>query len=134
MNQYWVIVIETLGRKLRWNFIQNTNIFIHENAYENIVWETAVILSKGKWVKCVTIDLYLHSAAFPLRAADELCSIYHDDVIKWKHFPRYWSFVQGIRRSPFVQAQTKENIKAPRHWPLLGEFTGDRWMPRTNGQ
>ena len=25
---------------------------------------------------------------------------YHDDVIKWKHFPRYWSFVQGIHRSP----------------------------------
>ena len=24
----------------------------------------------------------------------------HDDVIKWKHFPRYWPFVRGIRRSP----------------------------------
>ena len=23
----------------------------------------------------------------------------HDDVIKWKHFPRYWPFVGGIRRS-----------------------------------
>ena len=29
----------------------------------------------------------------------------HDDVIKWKHFPR--------------------------HWPLWGEFTGDRWIPLT---
>ena len=28
----------------------------------------------------------------------------------------------------------KKNIKAPRHWPLCGEFTGDRWIPRTNGQ
>ena len=25
---------------------------------------------------------------------------FHDDVIKWKHFPRYWPFVQGIHRSP----------------------------------
>ena len=25
-------------------------------------------------------------------------------------------------------------ISAPRHWPLCGEFTGDRWIPRTNGQ
>ena len=25
---------------------------------------------------------------------------YHDDVIKWKHLPRYWPFVQGIHRSP----------------------------------
>ena len=24
----------------------------------------------------------------------------HDDVIKWRHFPRYWSFVPGIHRSP----------------------------------
>ena len=23
-----------------------------------------------------------------------------DDVIKWKHFPRYWPFVRGIQRSP----------------------------------
>ena len=24
----------------------------------------------------------------------------HDDVIEWKHFPRYWPFVQGIHQSP----------------------------------
>ena len=32
------------------------------------------------------------------------CKIYyercHDDVIKWKYFPRYWLFVWGIHRSP----------------------------------
>ena len=26
--------------------------------------------------------------------------VWHDDVIKWKHFPRYWPFVWGIHRSP----------------------------------
>ena len=31
------------------------------------------------------------------------------------------------------KAQIKENIKAPRHWPLWGEFTGYRWIPRTKG-
>ena len=25
---------------------------------------------------------------------------WHDDVIKWKHFPRNWPFVRGIHRSP----------------------------------
>ena len=30
-----------------------------------------------------------------------LCTLRkHDDVIKWKHFPRYWPFVRGIHRSP----------------------------------
>ena len=32
------------------------------------------------------------------------------------------------------KAQIKENIKAPRHWPLCGEFTGPRWIPRIKGQ
>ena len=26
--------------------------------------------------------------------------VHHDDVIKWKHFPRYWPFVRRIHRSP----------------------------------
>ena len=30
----------------------------------------------------------------------------HDDVIKWKHFPRYWPFVRGI----------------PTHWPVTRSF------------
>ena len=29
-----------------------------------------------------------------------LMRLVHDDVIKWKHFPRYWPFVRGIHRSP----------------------------------
>ena len=28
----------------------------------------------------------------------------------------------------------KENIKALRHWPLCGEFTRNRWIPRKNDQ
>ena len=35
----------------------------------------------------------------------------HDDVIKWKHFPRYWPFVRGIHRSrwtPHTKASDAE--------------------------
>ena len=32
-----------------------------------------------------------------LRAMFGMC---HDDVIKWKRFPRFWPFVRGIHRSP----------------------------------
>ena len=28
----------------------------------------------------------------------------HDDVMKWKHFPHYWPFVQGIHQSPVNSA------------------------------
>ena len=27
------------------------------------------------------------------------------------------------------KVQIEENIKAPRHWPLWGEFTGNQWFP-----
>ena len=35
---------------------------------------------------------------------------------------------------PFIHAQIKENINVPPHWPLCGEITSDRWIPRTKGQ
>ena len=28
----------------------------------------------------------------------------------------------------------QRKFKGPRHWPLWGEFTDDRWIPRTKGQ
>ena len=37
----------------------------------------------------ICANMYLHIAP----------SLTHD-VIKWKHFPRYWTFVRGIHRSP----------------------------------
>ena len=27
---------------------------------------------------------------------------WHDDIIKWKHFPRNWLFVHGIHRFPLI--------------------------------
>ena len=37
------------------------------------------------------------------------------------------------KKASKLRAQIKESIKALRHWPLWGEFTGDRWIPRTKG-
>ena len=34
----------------------------------------------------------------------------------------------------FTQAQIKECIKVPCHWPLWGESTDDQWIPLTKGQ
>ena len=32
-----------------------------------------------------------------VRCPNAMC-LFHDDVIEWKHFPRYWPFVQGIHK------------------------------------
>ena len=41
------------------------------------------------------------------------------------------AFVRGLRRWP-VKSPHKRPVT--RHWPLCGEFTGDRWIPRSKGQ
>ena len=35
-----------------------------------------------------------------------LSNPWHDDAIRWKHFPCYWPFVQGIHRSPVNSPHT----------------------------
>ena len=44
------------------------------------------------------------------------------------------SHISGVSVIFFNQAQVKENVKAPRHWPFWEEFTGDQWITRTKGQ
>ena len=46
----------------------------------------------------------------------------HDDVIKWKHFPRYWPFVRRIHRSP---------VNSPQNSPIPGEFPAQRPVTRS---
>ena len=50
LNQYWLIVNRTFRNKLRWN----SKLFINENAFENVVCETAAILSR--W-KCLNVKM-----------------------------------------------------------------------------
>ena len=42
----------------------------------------------------------MHLLCFVLLWLYHLIIVEHDDVIKWKHFPRYWPIVRGIHRSP----------------------------------
>ena len=47
--------------------------------------------TEGRWVeRCLA-----YTNVISAKAVNK-----HDDVIKWKHFPRYWPFVWGIHRSP----------------------------------
>ena len=51
----------------------------------------------------------------------------------WWAWWRLRSPASPLFTQPFIQTQIKENIKLPRHWPLCGKLTGDRWIPRTKG-
>ena len=58
-------------------------------------------------------------------------------ALQWRHIER-----NGVSNhqphdcllNQLFKAQIKENIKTPRQWPLRGEFTDDRWIPRTKVQ
>ena len=56
--------------------------------------------SKRWWFETPSRSLWRHChvCLVLLRLDDD--RFYHDDVIKWKHFPRNWPFVRGIHRSP----------------------------------
>ena len=41
-----------------------------------------------------------------------VCTELHDDVIKWKHFPRYWPFVRGIHRPPVNSPHKGQSLGA----------------------
>ena len=44
----------TLKNKLQRNLYRNSNIFIQENAFQNVVWKMAAILSRPQ---CVNVKL-----------------------------------------------------------------------------
>ena len=52
---------------------------------------------------------------------------WHNDVIMGTMASQITS--RMIVYSTVIQAQIKENIKAPHHWPLCGEFTGSGEFP-----
>ena len=60
----------------------------------------------------------LNNFAMKLLSPSPHTQNHYDDVIK--------SPAPPLLTQPFIRVQIKENIKAPRHWPLCGEFTGER--------
>ena len=54
----------------------------------SITWTCVLARCNVYWILCTVVQWWLHEM-----------ETFHDDVIKWTHFPRYWPFVRGIHRS-----------------------------------
>ena len=98
LNHYWIYISKL--------FHTNTSCPWQEfTAY--IPWNRELIIVK-KYREYSSLEntiasyfvsmLHLFIMSKNILVIMEKCT--HDDVIKWKHFPRYWPFVQGIHRSP----------------------------------
>ena len=89
----------------------------------------------GSWFETPQWSLWRHCNVYPCPyimtvgpdLSQDLWHItIHDDVIKWKHFPRYWSFVRGIRRSP-VNSPHKSQWRGALIFSLICVWTND-WV------
>ena len=60
LTQCWNIVDWTPRSKLQWNFKRYWYIFFQENAFENVVWKMAAILSRPQCVKAVWGAVAVH--------------------------------------------------------------------------
>ena len=57
---------------------------------------------KISWISTQLIDLLNRLGHKQMPWYDIAETVIHDDVMKWKHFPRYWPFVRGIHRSWWI--------------------------------
>ena len=82
-------------------------VFIRENAFENVIFEMGAILftrrsyisqSNMRSHEISPTDVENVENKFKIVKSD-VVSVKDDDVIKWKHSPRYWPFARGIHRS-----------------------------------
>ena len=71
-----------------WRYLNLANV--QNSCFQVETWRWEMCIRHTQW-KFGTIDI----------ATDQTSTEWHnhDDVIKWKHFPRYWPFVRGIHRS-----------------------------------
>ena len=81
-------------------------------------------------VKCIVVLMWFVEMfvdiAWPVHVQHhgQLLIGLHDDVIKWKHFPRYWPFMRGIHRSP---------VNSPHKGQWRGALMFSLFCARING-
>ena len=113
--------------------------------HKTIIWTNADLLSIGpSWIffSEITIKLLIFSLKemyFKSSWAERrpFCSgidvlDHYCDVIMGATASQITSLT--ILSSTVYSGADRRKHQTPRHWPLCGEFTGDWWIPRTNGQ
>ena len=134
-RQIITITNDNLSLILHWNHVKIPH-FHSRNALEIIACRATTILVRRELllVLVIAITRYFHSfTRVATLSTSGICPVSNTMTSWWARW-RLKSPASRVFTQAFIRAQIKENIKAPRHWPLCGEFTGDRRIPRTKGQ
>ena len=92
-----IILLNSLSRKIR--VIDNCFIF---SLFLHRCWSFYYMLSGGNETsyKKSAFVVSVWFLRYVVKHRWYGSNLLSHDVIKWKHFPRYWPFVRGIHRSP----------------------------------
>ena len=108
---YHYVIVITIIIVITITTITNIIMFIsfhhnHHHHYHCYHHLSSSLLSNSFTKFCVVFlwKLELSDWSCALMSKDSYCSGKHDDVIKWKHFPRYWPFVRGIAQRPLTRS------------------------------
>ena len=99
--------IQTVGAGKITHFHSTLNeycieVFVCHGTNATIIW----VLVTRKCRNCLQkyssfkADWITHTLSLYYEADNTNLVRIYDDVMKWKHFPRHWSFVRGINRWP----------------------------------
>ena len=88
LNQCWYSVNWTLRNKLQWNFNWNSNIFIRENALQNVVCKMASILPRPQCVKKVCIIASTPHACYVIGSYHNAFTV--KSAWRWLMAGRFW--------------------------------------------
>ena len=112
--------------------VGTSTVYWHQNGKprENYCWRNNVYLYLGLSFLWTTMQFHrvlsLHGFELNNLTNIYMCGLIHDDVIKWKHFPRYWPLVRGIHRSP-VNSPHKGQCRGALMFSLICVWTND-WI------
>ena len=90
--QWWSVMTWWFGNAY-WPFVGETYWPLMDSPLKGTVMQNFDVSFVVTWHKVLNIQCQW------FESPQRLCFVTHDDVIKWKHFPRYWPFVRGIHRS-----------------------------------
>ena len=98
------------------------------------VWRRQIWICGFSWFLFKDIIRYKHVWIDIHGRSPDLQTIYHKFPSEWRHNRRndvsnHQPHDCLLKR--LFKAHINENSKVPRHWPLHGKFTGDRWIPHT---
>ena len=79
--------------------VSSSKFSMTTNGSVYICWPDDVTQT-GQWLNCYRRPMWYRDVNKESVKSPYNWSFSHNDVIKWKHVPRYWPFVRGIHRSP----------------------------------